>query len=130
MRQRNAVRRMAAIRDPKFLPDRLDQRALAEKLPDGQFADGQHQCRAQQLKLALKPSRARRNFVRRGHPVAARRTLARKTPTHRRKVDPVPRLLLRPTERIVKPPKKRAARRPRERPAKLRLFVTRRLTDE
>lgn len=124
----DAVHRVAAIRDPKFLPDRFNPRALAEELPDGLFANRQHQRRAQPLKRPLQAGRAIRDFLWRGHPVAAARTLARKTATPRRKVDPVSRLLLRPTERIVQPSEKRASRRPRERPAELRLLVPRRLT--
>lgn len=130
MRQRDAIDRVTAVIDFEFLPDGLEQRALAEKLRDRELPHRQHEGRFQQRELALEPGRAVRDLVRRRHAVAALGALARKAAAHRGEINPVAHLVLGPAERGVEPLEQRLARRPCEGPAEFRLLVARRLADK
>lgn len=130
MGQRDTIYCMPTVGDAKFPADRFHERAIAEKLGDGELTDGKNQGRTQQPELSLQPPGTVRNFVGRRHAVAARRTLSRKTTAHRGDVNAVASLVLGPTKSLVKPTKKRSPCRPRKRPAELWLLVARRLTHE
>src|SRR5688572_20876999 len=130
MRQRNAVGEMTTIGNRKFFSDRFHERSFTEKLPNRQLPHRQYELRLQQLEFTFEPHRALRNFVGRGDAISTLRTLAWKTPAHRREIDPIPHLIFAPAECTFEPLEERFPRGPGERSAELRLLVSRCLANQ
>lgn len=130
MRKRDAVHRVALERDGKGAADGIDERAFAEDLTNGEFADGKNELGFEEPDFAFEPLAAGGDLVGRGHPVAAFGAFTGKAAAHGGEIDAIACLVLGPPERMVEPLEKRLAGGPGERAAELGLLVAGSLADE
>ena len=130
MRKRYQIRLVGSKPDPRLCPDDLAERRTHHELLDGQPADRDHELWLKDLKLALEPSGAVRDFLAGGHSISAAGLFPRETATHGRHVDRGPERRLVQSAALFEPSKERPSGRPGKRPSQRRFLVSGRLPHE